>query len=352
MKIEGGFKVDADGRTRGTYSHNPSSLRLSMHDPNLTQIPRATDEISTYVKDVFVCPPGHLFHARDYSGIEAVLVGYFAGSQRYTRLARIDVHSFYTAHALHILENRISTSELPQLSYSDADLAACLGDIKKRFKIERNELYKHLIHGANFLQGAKGAQETILKQVNKGFNVKLIQKLMDVYFELFPEIRKWHNTITKEVDGTKRRQAIDGETIDDAWTLGVCYAQNPFGYTHHFYNVLDWKKVDGKWYSSFGEDAKRLVSFLPQSTAAAILKRAAKCIWNIYPWVGEDLRLMIHDELFFESLKGKVDEWQEIIRAVMEEPIQELPLDPSWGMGESLTILTEGKQGPTWSTMQ
>jgi hypothetical protein len=35
----------------------------------------------------------------------------------------------------------------------------------------------------------------------------------------------------------------------------------------------------------------------------------------------------------------------------MEQPIPELPLDPSWNMGTHLSILTEAKTGKSWSQM-
>lgn len=103
--------------------------------------------------------------------------------------------------------------------------------------------------------------------------------------------------------------------------------------------------------SSFGEDAKRLVSFLPQSTAAAIIKKASRILFYEYPWVGETMRLLIHDEILGESRKEYVDTCLEVSQKVMEMPHEELPLDPVWGMGEYLSIGTEPKVGETWAGM-
>ncbi len=136
-----------------------------------------------------------MFTARDYSGIEAVLVGYFAAAPGYIRLAKIDVHSFYTAYALNSLDGRVSTSELPDVSWPDERLIPALADIKQRFKHERNQLYKHLIHGANFAQTPKGAAEKIFRETGIEYPVRTIARVMDVYFELFPEIKRWHNTL-------------------------------------------------------------------------------------------------------------------------------------------------------------
>jgi hypothetical protein len=355
--VNGGIPIGADGRVHGTFGHNPSSLRLCMFDPNLQQIPRGSgdpNDPSNWVKDMFVVEPGKVLWERDFSGIEAVLVGYFAGARNYVRLAKMDVHSFYTAYALNALDGRISTNDLPDLSWSDARLAARLAEIKKEFKHDRNSLYKHLVHGANYLQSPRGARDHIFKTTSVAFDLKLVTKVMGIYFELFPEIRSWHKDLCNRVDGTKRRHAgPDGlnEQIDP-WTLGVCYARNPFGYTHRFYNVLDWEKVGPEWVSSFGEDAKRLVSFLPQSTAAAIIKQAAKKIFYDHFAVGSTLRLLIHDSILGECREDELEGCLSTSGQIMSAPIPELPLDPDWNMGTHLSILTEAKVGTSWGSMK
>jgi hypothetical protein len=352
VTVTGGMPVGRDGRIHTTFGHNPSSLRLCSFDPNLQNIPRGGEGYAAYVKDIFVAPAGSTFWERDFSGIEAVLVGYFAGAPNYIRLAKTDVHSFYTAYALHTLDPaRVSANELPSLSWDSDRLAKRLKEIKREFNRERNGLYKHLVHGANYLQSPKGARDHIFKNTNVPYDVKLIARVMGVYFELFPEIRQWHKDLCNRVDGTKRHSGEGGDG-PDPWTLGVCYARNPFGYTHHFYNVLEWEKIGNEWISTFGEDSKRLVSFLPQSTAAAIIKQAAKRIYNEYPWVGETLRLLIHDSILGEAKEGEVETCLAVSAEVMEAPIPELPLDPTWGMGEYLTINTEAKVGRSWGSMQ
>lgn len=352
FNVVGGIPVGADGCVHPTFGHNPSSGRLCCFDPNLQQIPRGSDEESRWVKDIFVAPSGHLFWERDYSGIEAVLVGYFAGSAGYTRLTKLDVHSFYTAYALHTLDpGRVGASDLPELSWSDTRLKQRLGEIKREFGSERNSLYKHLVHGANYMQSARGSRDKIFKDTGRAFELSLVSKVMGVYFELFPEIPRWHKDLCRRVDGTKQRTS-DGPTNSiDPWSLGVCWARNPFGYIHRFYNVLDWEKINDEWHATYGEDAKRLVSFLPQGTAAAIIKAAARRLWYERPWVGETLRLLIHDSVFGLAEERKIPECLEVSGEVMSAPIPELPLDPAWGMGEFLTIGTEAKCGPTWSSM-
>lgn len=344
-QIKGGFPTGADGRVHGTFTHNPSSLRLSMVAPNLQNIPRGVDsDVEKWVKECFVAPDGSLFWARDFSGIEAVLVGYFAGSPRYIRLAKLGVHAFLASHI----------RGMPaELSWSDDDLRAHFKEVKKDKSIY--DKAKRTVHASNYMVSPR----KLTFEYPEVFPLtKDAAHLQDLYFELFPEIKVWHKDVCQRVDGTKRRKShgIDRGDIDP-WTLGVCHAVNPFGYTHRFYNVLDWELIKlpsgtKEWVWSYGEDAKRLISFLPQSTAAAIIKQAAKRLWYEFPWVGETMRLLIHDEILGEARKNLIDTCLEVSEKVMEAPIPELPLDPAWGMGPYLSIGTEAKVGPTWASMK
>lgn len=342
MPIIGGMPIGKDGRIHTTFTHNPSSLRLSSVDPNLQNIPRGNlSEIQHWVKEIFVTDPDHIFWARDYSGIEARLVGWFCGSVRYTRLAGLGVHSFLASHIL---------GDPADLSWSDSDLRGHFKVIKKNKPVY--DQAKRTVHASNYMVSPT---KLVYEYPDIFPTIKEAAALQGLYFDLFPEIREWHKDLCLRVDGTKRRASNLGEGEDPTpWTLGVCHAINPFGYLHRFYNVLDWVKDEknNEWLWEYGEDAKRLISFLPQSTAAAILKRAVKRIWYEYPDVADTLRLLIHDEIFGECLRRDLDRCLEVSQLVMEQPIPELPLDPSWGMGEYLTVGTEPKVGTTWASME
>lgn len=345
--VVGGFPVGEDGRVHTTFHHNPSSLRLSSANPNLQNIPRTVGtDLGKWVKDCFLAPPDHTFWARDFSGIEAKLVGYFAGSATYTRAASLGVHAFLSSH----LAGRPASWD-----WTDADLSAYFAQLKKEFKRDNSPLYdtaKRVVHGSNYMMTPK---KMVYEYPETFPTVRDASRLQGIYFELFPEIRKWHRELCLRVDGTKRRVSVAPVEEDervDPWTLGVCYAQNPYGYVHRFYNVLDWTKVGTEWVWTFGEDAKRLVSFLPQSTAAAIIKKAARLIWEEHPDIADTLRLLIHDEVFGECHNSLLERCLEVSRIIMEAPQTEMPLDPSWKMGEYLTVATEAKTGQRWSEMK
>ena len=336
--VIGGMRADKDGRIRTTFGHNPSSLRLCSFDPNLQNIPRGGG-YDQFVKDIFVAPRGYLFWERDYSAIEAVLVGYFAGSPEYIRFAKLGVHDYLASHML---------GRPADLRLSDSELKGYFKEIKTKYKALRDNA-KRVVHGSNYMMTPRRMHELFPESFP---DVKSAALLQGLYFELFPAIRRWHRELCVRVDGTKQRsgdQELHGDV--DPWTLGVCYARNPFGYVHHFYDVLHWSKINGEWFSEFGEDAKRLVSFLPQSTAAAIIKKAAKRIWTEQPVVAESLRLLIHDSIMGEAEERFIEECLKVSQEIMESPIEEIPLDPAWGLGEFLTIGTEAKVGGSWGEM-
>ena len=149
--VKGGMTFDRNGLIHTLYSHNPSTLRLASQQPNLQNLPRPDpkdqDALANLIRNMIVAPKGWVLGARDFSGIEAVLVGYEAKDKDYIRLAWRDVHSFYTAWALYELEKKLSYNDLPQLSWDDDKLFSRLADIKQEFKKERNNLFKHLVHG-------------------------------------------------------------------------------------------------------------------------------------------------------------------------------------------------------------
>lgn len=335
-RIKGGLPTGSDGRVHTLFTSNPSTLRSASQNPNLQNIPRpkGKDDPSSIIRNLFTAQPGSILLARDYSGIEAKLVGYFANAPHYMRLCAIDVHSFYTAYAINSLDGRIRSADLPQLSWSDADLRASLSDIKDRFKSDRNNLYKHLVHAINFGQKAKGAQEKILAETGINFDIKLIQRVMDLYKELFPEIPIWHREVLLRVEK-------DG------------YLRNPFGYQHRFSRPFNYTKIDGEWQREQGADANACWAFLPQSSAAGIIKEAMlRLFQSRFDEAGQYLRLLIHDELFLEVPTESADSVDAVLKEEMERPILSMPLMPEWGQGDYLMVGTEEKKGLRWGQMK
>jgi DNA polymerase I-like protein with 3'-5' exonuclease and polymerase domains len=161
--------------------------------------------------------------------------------------------------------------------------------------------------------------------------IRAAADLQKLYFEVCPEIKRWQM-----------------RTVDQA--AERAYLRNPFGYRHWFWNVKVWKKVEGEWVSEWGEDAKRALAFLPQSTAAGIIKEAMLRIADagLAPY----LRLQIHDSLVCQIPVRTFDSVARAIFKLMIEPCRELVLDPKMGLGPYLGIGAEAKRGSDWSRMR
>lgn len=345
MRLKGGIPVGPDGRSHGYFQHQPSTLRLSMAGAPLHQIPRGSTELAKLVRRFFVAPDGYTFWARDFSGIEAVLVGFFANAERIMRIFRLDGHSYFTAYALYELDKSIKFEDLPQESWPDDQLAGALAEIKKAHK-PRRETNKKITHGANYIETAPMAQVILLNELGILYPIKEISRVMEFYHELFPEIRKWHRTMASEIGGVE----LGPNETKQRWGFkaGPTWVQNPFGAAHRYYNAIRWEKTPQGWQWVAGEDLKRAVSFLPQSTARFIKTRAGQRIWEHYPDVAKTLRLFIHDEIFGECKEGELARCLQVSQIEQERPVPELVL-PN---GSFLRIGSEAKSGKVWGDMR
>jgi len=330
-KLIGGMPIGADGRIHTVYGRDASTLRFTSEDPNLQNLPRPNpqdpSDLVNIIRNLIIAEPSSILYARDFSGIEAVLTGYFALDPSYIRLAKQDVHTYYTVHALYELEggSRIKASDLPDVNWPDDRLFPYLAQLKKEFKYERNTLFKHLVHAANFLQGAMGAKDKIFSETGIEYPVKTIQKVMDIYFTLFPKIRQWHRNVLEQVER-------DG------------YIRNPYNYVHRFNRIFDYKKEFGEWIKKPGADANKAIAFGPQSTAVALITEAIlRLYFNRFEEAGQYLRLQVHDELLFECPRTHWEALDLIVKEEMERPSPQLKLPASWNMGPELSILTEPK---------
>lgn len=329
--VVGGMPIGKDGRIHTLFSRDASTLRFTSSEPNLQNLPRPNpndpDDPANIIRNLVIASKGSVLYARDFSGIEAVLTGYFAADPWYIRLAKHDVHTFYTVYGLYELEGgkRIGRADLPELDWPDDRLFPYLESLKKEFKSDRNNLFKHLVHAANFMQGARGARDKIFSETGIEYPVSTVQKVMDVYYSLFPKIKQWHRDTLAETEK-------DG------------YLRNPFGYVHRFSRPYDYKKEFGEWTKKPGPDANKCIAFKPQSTAVGIITEAIlRLYFDRFEEAGQYLRLQVHDELLLEIPKDKWEEVNLIVKEEMERPIPQMRVPKSWNMGEYLNVLTEAK---------
>jgi DNA polymerase I-like protein with 3'-5' exonuclease and polymerase domains len=284
------WPVEADGRIHPEFGFNPSTWRKNARNPNIQTIPKRSD-LAYAFRRLFIAAPGHILIECDSSAIEAVLVGYFAGSEAYIALAKRGVHKFVASE----FAGRPVSKEEP------------LYDKVKR-----------IVHMSNYL----GSPKRIAEEYPDDFaSVKEAQKLQDFYFGLAAgaDVRRY-------------------QTESIALAASQNYLDTPFHQRHYFYDVLTIK--DGT--ARMSSDAKRAVAFRPQATASAI---QTEYILNLPPGLKPMLRAIIHDSIILEASAAHDTHLivAEALYKTMTAPIPELG---------GLSIGAELKIGPNLGDMK
>ena len=322
--IKGGLRVGRDGLIHPEYTDNPSTLRMACQNPNMQNLPRVsrTDRLVSIIRNLIVARSEHVFIERDYSAIEAVLVGYFARSPEYIRLAKLGIHAYLASHVL---------KRPADLKWSDADLKAYFKEIKGSKDQAVIDIYNGSKRTSHLSAYGGTPMKMYLAEPDIFPSTKYAAWLQDIYFELCPAVKRWQE-----------------ETRLEAHKNG--FLRNPYGYIHRFTHVYRNVKEGGKWIRKPGDQANDALAFGPQSTTAAIIKEAMLRLAEDEQML-EALRLQVHDSLLLEALKQYADEVDEKLKIEMERPVLELPLPARYNMGSHLVIDTDGKRGVRWGSL-
>lgn len=325
-RVNGGLRVGRDGLIHPEFTHNPSTLRMACQNPNMQNLPRSSkkeEDLENIVRNLVVARPGYIFLEADYSAIEAVLSAYFARWRDGIRLAKLGVHSYLASHVL---------GRPADLKWDDDRLRKYFKDIKGSNDPQVNMIYngcKRAIHLSNY----GGTPRKMVQAEPDTFpTVKYATELQEMYFEVAAPIRKWQL-----------------QTQLEAHQNG--FLRNPFDYIHRFTHVFRNVKEAGKWVRKPGDQANDVLAFLPQSTAAGIIKEAMLRLWED-PQMAAAMRLQVHDSLLLEVREAELDEVRAKLISCMTAPVKELPLPASFRMGEALVIDVDSKVGYRWGAMK
>jgi hypothetical protein len=269
-------------------------------------------------RGMFVARPGHVLVELDWKAFQAILTGYFAHDEEYMRIARLSTHGILASF---ILNNQHRFEAIDYRKWSDPDILAAVKEIKQRFPKEYDDA-KHVVHGGNF--GA--TPKKMVMDFPESFpNIKYAESIQELYFHTMArKVRQWQE-----------------DTID--LVVRQTYLQNPFGIRHYFWDPLRFEKSrDGGWTRKWGSSAKEILSFLPRSTEASIMR---ECLVQLGTSVYHDnLRWEIHDSLLCEFPLGDHmarDVYE--VRKVMEQPWEELG---------GLRFEVEVNAGKNWGGME
>lgn len=297
-----GWKPGADGRIHATPGHWGKMFRVSWRRPNISAT--IQDKTEAYVAAGFrkcvAVPAGRVLLECDWKGIEAVLVGWFAGDVDYMRLARLGVHDYMGIYM---------SGGTVDLGLADSALKVLFRDFKRAEPKLRDDA-KHTVHGANYGMGPRLMADMYELPEREA------KQLLSMYFELFPKIRAWQRSV---LDRASRE----------------CKLVNPFQYSMPFWEVFRWDTK--RQATTLGEDAKSAIAFLPRDTAAAMLKEVLLRL----AWLATDgvMLASTHDSITCECNESDVESVALIVRNEMERPVAEL---------SGLSVGVECKAGKAW----
>ncbi len=291
LKLVNGYNwpLDAEGRVHTEFGFHPSTWRKSSRNPNIQNIPKR-NELAKEFRRMVCAREGYVLVEADSSAIEAVLVGYYARSESYIKLAKAGVHKWLAQ------------------------------EYAKRPVHKTEPLYdkiKRVVHLSNYL----GTPQRIVDEYPDDFSsVKESAELQEFYFSTpaGQDVRRWQQETLVEASGTGHQ------------------LMTPFGQRHRFYNVMNY---DG----TLGEDAKRAVAFRPQASASAIQDIYVDAIEQEHGWMMDYLCALVHDSILAEVPLERAEEYAKTIIKVMTMAIKEL---------DGLTIGVEVKIGRNLGEME
>lgn len=305
-KVQGtyvkGWKPGRDGRVHATPGFWGKMFRISWRRPNISATiqDKTEDYIASGFRRCVAVPAGRVLLECDWKGIEAVLVGWFAGDADYMRLARLGVHDYM---GIHMAGGTVS------LALPDSELKTMFREFKREFPKLRDDA-KHTVHGTNYGMGPRLMSD--LYEMSE----REAKRLQTMYFDLFPKIQQWQKA-----------------TLDRA--SRECKLRNPFGYEMPFWEVYRWDSKRRCY--ALGEDAKSAIAFLPRDTAAAMLKETLLRL----KWLADEGTMIAstHDSITCECDASELMRVATIVKTEMERAVPEI---------SGLSIGVECKAGGSW----
>ena len=308
-------RLGRDHKFHPTYTFAPDTGRLASINPNFQNQPKhgVDEELAHAIRETIVPSPGMVLVELDWKAIEAVLTGFFAGDEDYSRLSLVDSHSFLAWHIKYA-----GGEGEPPPSASHPDLARLLSDFKSCNGPLR-EKAKRVNHATSYGMGPKHLSD--LLKIKKSEAVK-IMKIKD---EASPKVAEWKAEI-------RRRAHYDG------------FLENPFGYRRYFTDVFRKSRWTGKW--TLGEEANKCLAFLPQSTGAAMLRLVIAELPTVWGYGTKWHPLVpIHDAVLFE-VQDAPDVARRVIKGVTTL------MEHDWEELGGLSIKVDGNKGLSWGEMK
>jgi uracil-DNA glycosylase family 4 len=272
-----GWIPDANGFVHPTYQQNTPVGQLTSKNPSGQTFPKRSD-LGKEMRRMVAAKPKHKLVEIDYSSFHAVTLAFESQSVNWLRLARSDIHSFTTAHFLHLPERE------KLLGLPDDELVERLAWIKQHHTDVRNNKAKHAILGV----GNGLSYKSLYRRYSEYFDgEKEAKTLLDTIQGVFPEVFRYQNR--------RRREAHEKTYLVSKW-----------GYIRWFFDVMHWdsRKQD----LVHGDDSEAALCF--HHVQDAFGHKNEQMLWMRAN--GHDERFGfcndIHDSFIFHCEDALVDE--------------------------------------------
>lgn len=287
---------------------------------------------------MIAAPKGHVMIALDWRSFHVVTLAFEARDQDYMRVARLDPHTFVTAHFAKVDGyDRLLALPDDELRERLWWIRSCGGgcrhsDAEKRegrcWGYLRDAKVKHSVLGYNL---GMGPHTLLYRHREELAGLNEARRLLDLMDGLFPKSSAWR----RQIATVAHRQR---------------YLTSRWGFTRYFYEVFR-PHYDGSTVRhEHGDDYEAAVSFLVQNDAHgyrnAVMVRLAELgadeKYGLIDEVHDDLRFCCRQELAAECLA--------VAAAEMTRP-QPILSDPVMAP-EGLWCGVSASAGPNWAEME
>jgi uracil-DNA glycosylase family 4 len=317
-----GFKPAADGCVHTTFTFETGTGQLTSRNPNVQNIPTHEQDkpdrpnLAKAFRRMIDAGDDYELVEFDYKSFHALTLGFLARDLDYMRMARLDFHSYVTAH----MTKQPDRETMIQLS--DADLMQRLKEIRKQHEYIRDFKAKRAQLGYGFGMRYRTLYAMWPENFDSEREAKYVMDLLDA---LFPRAAAWREEI--------RKQAHEQQRLVSPW-----------GFHRWFFDVYHYDPKRGKMVS--GEDSEKAIAFLPANLAFGHIKEAMLRLDQRGVLARGGFINNIHDSLLFRMLRALKAELIPLIYTEMSQPSTVLidPVSAPLGLSVGVSV----KVGQNW----
>ena len=278
--------VREDGRVHTTYNQTVAATgRLSSNDPNLQNIPIRT-ELGRQIRKAFIAEEGRELASFDYSQIELRLLAHLCHDEFLVDAfqKRVDVHTVTAALMFRIEQDQVS---------------------KEQRRLAKMLNYAVLYGVTDF---------GLAQQLGEGFGVSESKELIKQYFERFPTIKAFTDSVVAEARSKGFTCTLKGR--------------------RRYFPEIHAANRNERLYSE-----RQAMNAPIQGAAADLVKLAMIDVRKTLGASATRMLLQVHDELVFETLPSERD----LLEPIRERMEQAMPID--------VQIEVDAKVGLNWNEM-